>query len=141
MGLREVGNISWPQIRNPNIEIRNKHEIRNSNDGNGSHRSAPAFPAAFANSCFCHSDFCHSNLFRISCFGFRISASYCAPGSCKSIWASRAQPVAASKRLCLFYKDSLCGSPAGTLASDETRYCCLLTRRGRPFAAARIIDS
>ncbi len=45
------------EIRNQNIEIRNKFEIQTTK---------------IQNCFFEFSNFCYSNLFRISCFGFRI---------------------------------------------------------------------
>src|SRR5439155_1086204 len=53
---------TWPsQIRNPNIEIRNKSESQNPK----------------SETTFCSFEFRISSLFRISIFGFRISVPLC----------------------------------------------------------------
>ena len=61
-----------PDILNPNIEIRNSKQIQNSNFQMFKTETKGQLWSSLG---FGHSDFEHSNLFRASCFGFRISDS------------------------------------------------------------------
>ena len=60
------------KIRNPNIEIRNKHEIQKPNVPNKELSRLFALSDIWTVLGFAHSDFEHSNLSRISIFGFQI---------------------------------------------------------------------